>query len=60
MQNSPYSIYIDKRPLRIAFLIDPNQTDFEQLDAIFEYNHGKWGGRFNPIIFTDGSTIDEK
>ncbi len=60
MQNSPYSIYIDKRPLRIAFLVNPNQSAFEQLDAIFEYNHGKWGGRFNPIIFTDGLNIEEK
>jgi hypothetical protein len=32
----------------------------EMVDAIVEFNQGKWGGRFNPIIFTDGKTIDEK
>ena len=60
MQVLPYSIYVDKRPLRIAFLVDPNRSSPQQFDAIFEYNQGKWGGRFNPIILTDGKTIGEK
>ena len=60
MQALPYSIYIDKRPLKIAFLVDPNKSNPQQLDAIFRYTQGKWGGRFNPIIFTDGKTIEEK
>ncbi len=60
METLPYSIYVCKRPLRIVFLVDPNNSNFQQLDAIFRYNHSKWGGRFNPIIFTDGKTIEEK
>lgn len=59
MQNLPYSIYINKRPIRIAFLVNPKQTAIKELDAIFEYNQHKWGGRFNPIIFTDGKTIED-
>jgi hypothetical protein len=31
-----------------------------KFDAILEYNQGKWGGRYNPIILTDGSNIEEK
>jgi hypothetical protein len=29
-----------------------------QVEAIWAYNQEKWGGRFNPLIFTDGSTIE--
>lgn len=58
MDIAPYSIYYEHRPFRIAFLVDENnQTDL--IDKIVEYNRNKWGGRYNPIIFTDGNTIDE-
>lgn len=60
LQSLPYSIYIDKRPLRAAFLVDPNKSFPKQFDEIIEYNQSKWGGRFIPIIFTDGKTIKEK
>lgn len=59
MENYPYSIYVDKRPQRIAFLINPKVLSSEQIDAIIKYNLGKWGGRFNPVIFTDGMTIED-
>lgn len=56
-----YSVYVKKRPIKKAFLINPKQDDWqEQLDAIWEYNQDKWGGRYNPIIPTDGKIIDEK
>ena len=60
MFNRPYSIYIDKRPMRIAFLVDPESTSLEEIDEIIDYNRSLWGGRFNPIILTDGKTIDDK
>ncbi len=56
MEELPYSIYIDKRPIRIAFLVGP-QSGLGLFDDIFEYNQNKWGGRFNPIILTDGKSI---
>jgi hypothetical protein len=56
MQTIPYSIYIDKRPLKIAFLIDP-KSELEVVDTIIQYNQGKWGGRYNPIIICDGKSI---
>ena len=60
MLNRPYSIYIDKRPMRIAFLVDPESTSLEEIDQIIDYNRSLWGGRFNPIILTDGHDIDPK
>ncbi len=59
METHPYSIYVDHRPFRIAFLVNP-ADGLDWFDAIFKYNNGKWGGRFNAIFFTDGQTIDEK
>ena len=60
MFNQPYSIYIDKRPMRIAFLVDSASASLESVDQIIDYNRGLWGGRFNPIILTDGRTIEDK
>ena len=60
MLTRPYSIYIDKRPIRIAFLVDPSPDSMEKVDQIIEYNRGLWGGRYNPIILTDGNTIEDK
>jgi len=55
----PYSIYVNHRPLRIAFFVNP-EGDIKWFDQIIAYNRGKWGGRYNPIILTDGNQIDEK
>lgn len=60
MFTHPYSIYIDKRPLRIAFLIDPSPDSIEKVDQIIGYNRSLWGGRYNPIILTDGKTIEDR
>jgi hypothetical protein len=57
MDISPYSIYVGHRPFRVAFLLDPAANEL-WFDTIFEYNRGRWGGRFNPIILTDGKTIE--
>lgn len=59
MFTQPYSIYIDKRPVRIAFLVDPSSDSIEMVDQIIGYNRGLWGGRYNPIILTDGQTIED-
>ena len=60
MFTRPYSIYIDKRPMRIAFLVNPESTSLEEIDQIIDYNRSLWGGRFNPIILTDGHSIHDK
>lgn len=59
MQTPPYSIYIDKRPFKIAFIVDPN-GGLTQIDKITEYNQTKWGGRYNPIVLSDGKSIDKE
>ena len=45
MLTAPYSIYVSKRPLRIAFLIEDNPESMPIIDAIFTYNRDRWGGR---------------
>jgi hypothetical protein len=57
MEAQPYTIYANSRPVRIAFLVNPDR-DLVWLDRIIEFNREKWGGRFNPIIPTDGNMID--
>jgi len=58
MDIQPYSIYIKHRPFRIAFLIDI-AGDAQCIDRILEFNRRKWGGRFNPIILTNGKSIED-
>ena len=59
MFTNPFSIYIDKRPVRIVFLVNPSQDSIEIVDQLINFNRGLWGGRFNPIILTDGNTIED-
>jgi hypothetical protein len=59
MEIQPYSIHYENRPLKIAFLVDPTIDSSLWIDNIVQYNRDKWGGRYNPIIFTDGSTITD-
>lgn len=59
MKDRPYSIYINKRPVKIAFLISPD-SPIELVDNIIGYNRELWGGRFNPIVLTDGKNLDDK
>jgi len=52
------SVFINKRAIRFAFLVNPQNEDWpSQLDAICEYNVDKWSGRFNPVIPTNGSEL---
>jgi hypothetical protein len=37
MLTAPYSIYINKRPLRVAFLIEDKPESLAIIDAIFAY-----------------------
>lgn len=58
MTTQPYSIYTEARPFRIAFLV--SKADWhEWFDLIIAFNRKKWGGRYNPIVVTDGVTIEE-
>ena len=59
MFTRPYSIYIDKRPIRVVFLVNSASANLDEVDQIIDYNRSLWGGRFNPIILTDGQTIED-
>jgi hypothetical protein len=56
---SPYSIYVNKRPLRVAFLMEDKAEAMDSIDSVLAYNRDRWGGRYNPLILTDGRTIPD-
>ncbi len=47
------------RPKRVAFLVNLEQTNDDELNQIIRYNIGVWGGRFNAIIPANGDDIAE-
>src|SRR5215831_17469516 len=59
MLTSPYSIHVNKRPLRVAFLVEDTPKSMAIIDSILAYNHDRWGGRYNPIVLTDGQTLTD-
>lgn len=59
MLTAPYSIYVNKRPLRVAFLVEDKLESMAIIDTIFTYNRDRWGGRYNPIVLTDGQTLTD-
>lgn len=59
MLTAPYSIYVNKRPLRVAFLIEDKPESLAIIDAILAYNRQRWGGRYNPIILTNGEMLTD-
>jgi hypothetical protein len=56
---SSYSIYIDRRPHRILYVLNERQITFDQIDKIIEYNFRKWGGRYNFILPVKGNKISD-
>ena len=40
--------------------MDSASASTEIADQIIDYNRSLWGGRFNPIMLTDGHTIEDK
>src|SRR5262245_47891083 len=59
MLTSPYSIYVNKRPRRVAFLIEDKPESIAIIDAVFKYNRHRWGGRYNPIVLTNGQELTD-
>lgn len=55
----PYSLYVHRRPLRPAFIVDRVTADLQILTRIATQCQRHWGGRFNPIILSDGLTISQ-
>lgn len=57
MLTSPYSIYVNKRPLGVAFLIEDRPESVATIESVLAYSRERWGGRYNPIVLTDGQTL---
>ncbi|MFL5386507.1 MAG: hypothetical protein ACJ8GN_28655 [Longimicrobiaceae bacterium] len=45
------------RPLRVAFLIDPERATENEFEQIVRFACNAWGGRYYPIIPTNGDSI---
>lgn len=56
MSLDPFSVQVDSRPCRVAYLVDASSSSV--LDEVIEFNRELWGGRFNPILLTDGESVD--
>lgn len=50
MPEDPFLVRCFPRPIRVAFIVDPDGCDSELLDGIFDFQAEVWGGRHNPII----------
>ena len=47
------------RPVRAAFLVDPDTLPHEAFDDLIETCMGAWGGGYWPVVPTDGQSISE-
>lgn len=54
-----YSIYIERRSVRILYVFNKNEITLANIDAIIDYNKRKWGGRYNFILLTENNRITE-
>jgi len=59
LNSHPFSIYVRNRPIRVAYLVNPSSVPKGLLDALVDHSIQRWGGRYNPIIYTDGRVIDD-
>ncbi len=60
MITTPCTLYINRRPKRIAFIVDRNDPKaIEWVISIIKYNQRLWGGRFNPIVLCENGRIDD-
>lgn len=59
MLTTPYSIYVNKRPLRVAFFIEDKPESLPIIDNVIRHNCERWGGRYNPLVITDGQTLTD-
>jgi hypothetical protein len=55
----PFGVDSRARPYRYAFLVNPDECPGKLLDALFSFNYGTWGGRFNPLIPVKDGEISE-
>lgn len=60
-KNPSLSIFTKARCIRIAFVLDISDNNFENIyDCVLDFNLSIWGGRFNPIIPMKDGRIGEE
>ncbi|MBS1516251.1 MAG: hypothetical protein JSS63_14550 [Bacteroidetes bacterium] len=60
MIEPPFKIFYQNRPLRICYLLDINDSEIKNILEIMGYCNRLWGGKGNPIIFSDGKTVSNE
>jgi hypothetical protein len=54
---TPYTIRLDHRPIRFAFLFDSAKNGDAELNAAMTFAAAMVGGRYSPMIVTDGKDL---
>jgi hypothetical protein len=54
---SPYSIMLNARPVRVAFIVDSTNCPADLLDDLFKVNYLDWGGRLRPIVPAENGAL---
>jgi hypothetical protein len=57
---SPYPIYFNKRLVKTIFIVNPKDFNLELFKSIFDVGTRHYGGRFNPIVFSDGKDLSKE
>jgi hypothetical protein len=50
--------FIRKRPQKVAFIVSGKNNN-EEVNKVFTYNVGKWGGRYNLIVLINDEIIND-
>src|SRR5437016_2841882 len=65
MNDNQFTVLTRPRPIRVAFLVDTDKYSPGSdrlnalLDAIVDWNHTRWGGRTNQVVFFSGRTLSD-
>ncbi|MEN9582374.1 MAG: hypothetical protein RL641_328 [Candidatus Parcubacteria bacterium] len=57
---SPYPIYFNKRQIRAVFIVNVKDFTQEVFKNIFDTCVGHYGGRFCPIVFSNGKDLSKE
>jgi hypothetical protein len=55
-----HSVTLITRPKRVLFLVDPQKNTALDVDRIIRNCLRRWGGRFSPIVPTNGKAISDR
>ncbi len=57
---SPYPIYFNKRLIKTVFIVKPKDFTKDLFKNLFDINTKHYGGRFNPIVFSNNDDLSKE